>query len=239
MTDSFSYPTNVAELTSCLAESSCSSLFISKSLGYAIVVGASIVKVPQILKIVSAGSVQGLSLLAILLETYCYMILLAFSFIQGFPFSTYGESFLLTLQNAFIIYLLFKMDKNRGVGLSFLLLVVTASAFTYYLLNVANVSVLALLQKTTIVVGTASKLPQIWANFTAKSTGQLSFITVFLIFGGSAARVFTTLKEVDDMGVLLSYVLASTLNGFILLQCLLYGSSSSAAKPVTAKKKTN
>ena len=29
--------------------------------------------------------------------------------------------------------------------------------------------------------------------------GQLSFVTAFLTFGGSAARVFTTLKEVSDV----------------------------------------
>jgi hypothetical protein len=68
----------------------------------------------------------------------------------------------------------------------------------------------------------ASRVPQIWESFRVrtatrthmhtisayrramllceqnKSTGQLSFITWFLNFGGSVARIFTTLQEVDD-----------------------------------------
>lgn len=49
---------------------------------------------------------------------------------------------------------------------------------------------------TPIVI--ASRLPQIWESFKNKSTGQLSFITWFLNFGGSVARIFTTIQEVDD-----------------------------------------
>ena len=72
--------------------------------------------------------------------------------------------------------------------------------------------------------------------------GALSLITVTLQFGGSLARVFTTIEEVkDDEVVLLGFVSAAVLNGLIFLQCLAYKSNnakaSASASKVTKKKK--
>ena len=41
----------------------------------------------------------------------------------------------------------------------------------------------------------ASRVPQILQNYATGSTGQLSVITYFLNFAGSAARILTTLNE--------------------------------------------
>ncbi len=45
----------------------------------------------------------------------------------------------------------------------------------------------------------SSKSPQIFLNYKNKSTGQLSVITQFLLFGGSIARLFTIIVEVDNL----------------------------------------
>jgi mannose-P-dolichol utilization defect protein 1 len=47
----------------------CLKITISKGLGYAIIAGSAILKVPQILKIVKAGSVEGISKSLFYLET--------------------------------------------------------------------------------------------------------------------------------------------------------------------------
>jgi mannose-P-dolichol utilization defect protein 1 len=41
-------------------------------------------------------------------------------------------------------------------------------------------------------------------------------------FGGSAARVFTTLQEVDDQVILIGFLLGFALNGVLLLQIVYY-----------------
>jgi hypothetical protein len=82
----------------------------------------------------------------------------------------------------------------------------------------------------------AARLPQIWANYKAKSTGQLSFISSFLSFGGALARMFTTIQDVSkrssidcipdcffskigwDFALLSSYLVAATINGVIVCQ---------------------
>src|SRR5690349_625782 len=58
--------------------------------------------------------------------------------------------------------------------------------------------VLKLLQSFSIVIFTSSRVPQIYSNFRAGSTGQLAFLTFFLNFIGSLARIFTTMQETKD-----------------------------------------
>jgi uncharacterized protein with PQ loop repeat len=69
----------------------CIKLAISKLLGLGIIFGSSILKVPQILKIVKLKSAQGISLTSYVLETVGFMIALAYNYRQENPFSTYGE----------------------------------------------------------------------------------------------------------------------------------------------------
>lgn len=57
----------------------CVKYAISKGLGLGIVLGGSIVKVPQILTILRNKSAQGLSLTSYLLETLSYFITLSYS----------------------------------------------------------------------------------------------------------------------------------------------------------------
>ena len=62
------------------------------------------------------------------------------------------------------------------------------------------------------------QLTQAWGNFRNGSTGQLSAITVFLIFSGSIARIFTSIQETGDQLVIMNYVVASVCNGIIAFQ---------------------
>lgn len=91
-----------------LSDTACLKLSVSKGIGLGIVVGGSIVKVPQVLlstcqdptqlhttahfillcAVLSSGSVRGLSLPAFTLETLGYAFSLAYSARNGFPFST-------------------------------------------------------------------------------------------------------------------------------------------------------
>src|ERR1700744_4411969 len=77
----------------------CVSLAISKGLGIGIITAASIVKVPQIIKLVKSGSSEGLSFTSYFLETASFVITLAYNIRNGFPFSTYGEISLIAIQD--------------------------------------------------------------------------------------------------------------------------------------------
>ena len=58
-------------------------------------------------------------------------------------------------------------------------------ALVFFLLGPIQHQLLVKLQWSTMVIGVASKLPQIISNYYAQSTGQLSFITVFLSWIGT------------------------------------------------------
>ncbi|KAH8114447.1 mannose-P-dolichol utilization defect 1 protein [Phellopilus nigrolimitatus] len=80
----------------------CLKFAVSKGLGLGIVVGGGVMKLPQAFIILKARSARGLSFISYISETLSYAITLAYSYRNDFPFSTYGENFFLTLQNALI-----------------------------------------------------------------------------------------------------------------------------------------
>jgi mannose-P-dolichol utilization defect protein 1 len=97
------------------ASPACLKLAISKGLGIGIIGASSIVKIPQLLKILNAQSADGISFLAYLLESGSYLISLAYNVRHGFPFSTYGETALILVQNVVIASLVLKFG-GKGVG---------------------------------------------------------------------------------------------------------------------------
>lgn len=204
----------------------CLKYALSKGLGIGIVVGGSIMKVPQLLLIVSAKSARGLSLSAYVLETLAYAITLAYSYRNEFPFSTYGENFFLTLQNIIITLLIIHYPSSRltqtrssGPRLALATALTAASGFALY---VVPKSTLAALQMATIPLSLFSKLPQIRQNARARSTGQLSAFAVVSQIAGCLARLFTTSAEVGDPILAAGFALALLLNIVLGVQMWAY-----------------
>ncbi len=63
-----------------------------QGLGYGILAGSTLVKVPQVLNVVRARSAAGLAPLACELETLGLLIAVTYGFIMGLPFSAFGET---------------------------------------------------------------------------------------------------------------------------------------------------
>ncbi|TPX71791.1 hypothetical protein SpCBS45565_g00956 [Spizellomyces sp. 'palustris'] len=219
------------------SHTACLKLLLSKLLGIGIILGGTILKVPQILKIVASGSTAGISFASYLLETAAYTISLAYNARSGNPFSTYGEMGFITVQNVVILFLILAYGKNI-LGLVSFLVVFAATSIALFDPSMVSVDLLTTLQWSTVLIGVASKLPQIWNNLRAKSTGQLSAITVFLQGAGSAARVFTTIQEVDDPVLLTSALVATGLNAVIALQMVLYWNNRTVASAQYTKPRS-
>ncbi|KAF7768001.1 hypothetical protein Agabi119p4_7244 [Agaricus bisporus var. burnettii] len=218
----------------------CVKYAISKGLGIGIVVGGSVMKVPQMLLILNAGSAEGLSLPAYILETLSYAITLAYSVKNQFPFSTYGENLFLTIQDILITLLIIAFapskkpaSSNKPRDLTVALLSMAGTAYT---LNSLPISTLALAQIATLPLSLFSKFPQIAQNAKAKSTGQLSAVAVLAQILGCVARLFTTATEVKDPVVFTAFALALVLNSVLGVQMWMYWDAKPAA-PVAAKHK--
>jgi len=214
-----------------IADVECLKYALSKGLGLGIVVGGSIVKVPQVLLIVNARSARGLSLPAYVLETLSYAITLAYSYRNQFPFSTYGENLFLTIQNAIITVLIVylptsyaSLTRVKSTQYNTVPAAITAlvSLLVCYALTAIPSGPLQFLQASTLPLSVLSKLPQIQANARARSTGQLSAFAVGAQIAGCAARLFTTATEVGDSLVFGAFALALILNCVLGFQMWMY-----------------
>ncbi len=71
---------------------------------------------------------------------------------------------------------------------------------------------------------------QAYTNYRNGDTGQLSAVTVFLLFLGAIARVFTSLQETGDLMFVLTFAVGATMNGVLALQIVYYWRRSSRKK---------
>ncbi|KAI6249251.1 Mannose-P-dolichol utilization defect 1 protein [Erysiphe necator] len=215
----------------------CLKLAFSKSLGIGIIGASTVVKVPQIFKLIKSRSSTGLSFLAYLLETSSYLISLAYSIRQGFPLSTFGETFSILLQNTIIASLILAYS-GRTNAIALFVAGLAIAAFTLFEPNIINIKSLSYLQASAGALGVASKVPQILTIWSEGQTGQLSSFAVFNFLFGSLARVFTTWQEIDDKLILYNYIAGFSLNLLITLQLIYYWDTKTyEAKPQQIKKK--
>ncbi|KAK9365946.1 hypothetical protein V1509DRAFT_631551 [Lipomyces kononenkoae] len=214
----------------------CTKLALSKIIGIGIVCASSIIKLPQITKLVSSRSAVGVSMIGTALEAASYLGMLAYAVRAGFPFSTFGEQAFLWIQDVAVLLLLLVYSGRSTIAVG-VVPVVLAAAY-YLILSVPGPSepVLAMLQAAAIPLNLASKVPQIITIFRNKSTGQLSAVSVFAYMAGSVARVFTTLQEVDDQIVLAGVVLGAVLNLVLVAQMVMYWGKTTTAAAGKDKK---
>lgn len=211
-------------------EPQCFSLAISKALGVAIISAASIVKVPQLIKLVRSQSAEGLSFTSYALETASFLIALAYNVRNGFPFSTYGETTFILAQDVAIATLILIYSRQTPTAIAFL--VGIASAAYALLIDTSGLisdSQMATLQAGAGALGVASKLPQILTIYSQGGTGQLSAFAVFNYLLGSLSRIFTTLQEVDDKLILGGFIAGFLLNAVLAGQMVYYWNSPTTA----------
>ncbi|KAK7431222.1 hypothetical protein QQZ08_002262 [Neonectria magnoliae] len=229
-------------------DADCIKLAVSKGLGIGIIAASSIVKVPQILKLLNSRSADGVSFLSYLLETTAYLISLAYNIRNGFPFSTFGETALIVGQNVVISVLVLNFSGRAGLAAVFVAALAGAFA-ALFAENIVDAQTLSYLQAGAGALGVASKVPQILAIFQQGGTGQLSAFAVFNYLAGSLSRIFTTLQEVDDKLILYGFISGFVLNAILAIQMIFYWNAPSEkakgkrkvaveAKPVASSTST-
>lgn len=151
------------------------------------------------MKITKNKSVEGLSLLSCYADFISYLGFVANSMYNKLSFGIYGESVIINIQNAFIILLFWQYsDKTTFSGkVTFTLF----SAIYSYLLfdgSLMTETYWSLVVSFGLMLSMFKFVSQIYINFKMKSTGQLSFLTNFLQFGGRIARTVTVFVESDN-----------------------------------------
>ncbi|EDV99353.1 mannose-P-dolichol utilization defect 1 protein homolog [Drosophila grimshawi] len=207
----------------------CFKALLSKGLGIGIIAGSVLVKVPQVLKILNAKSGEGINLLGVMLDLLAITFHMSYSFMNGYPFSSWGDNTFLAIQTVAIAVLVLFFGGRRPHAVIFLL----GYATILYVLNsgMTSMRVLLAIQSCNIPILLVGKLSQALTNYRAGSTGQLSAATVILMFAGSLARIFTSIQETGDQMIILTFCASTFANGVIFAQLLYYWN-----KPVAGKK---
>ena len=210
---------------------------MSKGLGYGIILGASMVKFPQVYNILKARSGRGIVPSMFYMECFMFIINGCYNIHLGSPFSVYGENFSLLLQNFIIIGLLWLYEEktsNRGkVAVS--LSIFGTLAYLYFDLLVPGF-VWKLFMDIQIIMVAYSRLPQIFANYKSQFTGELSGIMFVANACGNAARTYTFAKETGDLYNMFTSGLSAILNFTIFLQVLYYWKNTVEKKDATELK---
>ncbi|CAH8490124.1 unnamed protein product [Schistosoma turkestanicum] len=220
----------------------CFRATVSKLLGYGIVVGSSLVKIPQVLKVAKCQNAFGLSIISILLELISFTSLSAYSFVNGFPFSAYGEGIFLCIQNFLLAVMAITWTYSRAKAILFSCAYIACVAVLLF--PSLPLSILILFHTVNLPIMLSSKTAQIWTNYCNGSTGQLSAITIFLFALGSTARIFTSIQETGDRLMITSGILASMCNYMLMGQLFYYWnvpsvSATERRQYLTRKSKLN
>lgn len=211
----------------------CMKHAITKGIGYGIIVASTLVKLPQVIKILSAKSGAGISVFGTLLEALAITFNASYSMAKNYPFTAWGESLFLLLETALIAFLVMWYEGKRGQSLIFAL---THATLLYVLMSgLTPINLLWTLQASTLPLAVSGKMMQVYKNVQNGHTGQMSAITIWLLFLGCVARVFTSIRETGDRLIIVTFIVASIANFSQVAQVHYYWSATE--KAMSAKKK--
>lgn len=219
-----------------VANVACIKAVVSKVLSYAIITGSLILKLPQILKIISAKDVTGLTPSAFYMEVVLYLSSTIYNVLRGYPLTTWGENLVILAQNLLLVVLLWTFYTPTIPVSTRLGLVVLFTAMALGMYTIPD-EFQWLLASAGIPVSIVARIPQILSNFNQGHTGQLALITLVLNLAGSIARLFTTLQETGDPVMVAGFGVGILLNGTLVLQVLLFWGATEKALAQAMKKK--
>jgi mannose-P-dolichol utilization defect protein 1 len=174
-----------------ISDSVCMKLAVSKALSLAIVAASSVVKVPQMIKLINSGSAEGVSFIGYLLETASLLVTLVYNVRNKFPFSSFGETAFIVVQNVAICFLVLEYSGKGNMG-TMLIAALAGAGFLLFNSDIVSAELLQYLQMGAGAVAALSKLPQIIAIFREGGTGQLSAFTVSYIVSSPPVEVMRT-----------------------------------------------
>ncbi|CAF1037094.1 unnamed protein product [Adineta steineri] len=211
----------------------CNKMLLSKILGYAILVGSLLVKLPQIVKIKWNKSGVGVSVLAETIMLAAIFGSMAYGYTSEFPLSAYGDSYFLFIQTILVILLVLYYQRKYAAAVTYLVLCSVVTVLMYQkLLPAELVSILAGLS---LVFSLISRFYQSYCIYQAKSTGNLSAITMLMLFFGSIARIFTSIQETGDPTLIWTYILNTFANSLLIFQLGYYWSAPAPISEQTKK----
>jgi len=170
-------------------------------MGWFVIAGAIIYKLPQILKVHRAQSSAGLSLLTNAAEMISYSVAFAYSYSEGHPFSTYGETAFQGIGSAVLVNQILTLQYRVALrtrcawGSVYLLGFVVLCHARRWMSATFGRPLRYVVKAFNMLVSLLSKGPQILVNFNQGTVGEQSKLTTSLTLLGSTLRVYTILRK--------------------------------------------
>jgi len=205
---------------------------IYHSLSWTCVLASVVLKLPQLVAVVRAGSATGISTPGIMLEMWSFAAMLSYQYAQRFPMMQYVEYVFLMIQEIPLLLLVLRYNKSFNLS-TFAYLAAFSAVNGAVMAGKTSVEFNALLVNINTPISAMSKIIQLASIIRAKTAGSVSVTTWSLAAYTCVARFITLLMEKPDMSLLLLYVVAGVLNVAIVFACLYYGPGA----PVAPSKK--
>ncbi|KAM4903002.1 PQLC3 protein, partial [Sylvia borin] len=176
-----------------------------------------VIKLPQLVAVLRAGSAWGLSLSSLLLELAGYLVFLRYQIYYGYPLETYLEYPIIIAQDVILIYCIMHFSGKARRAL-FYALIYWGS---WYMLTLQK-WIIDLAMNLCTFVSAASKLVQLQHLWQTKDSGQASALTWGMSVYTCAARIATTVMTTNDLAVLIRFIIMLILNIWVTATVLHY-----------------
>lgn len=182
-----------------------------------------VLKIPQILKLVSIKSADEMSMLGLFLELTSYTVMTGYNYTNGYSLLSYLEYPIILIQEYILIFFVLKYLKKINMW-SFLGAIVYFALSSCFLLGILPKIVLTLLAPMCTPISASSKVVQLLAILQAKNAESVSPLTWFISAFTNLTRVFTIWMDSADILLLGNFIISVLLSSSIMFSALYYRS---------------
>ncbi|NXU16037.1 PQLC3 protein, partial [Pardalotus punctatus] len=176
-----------------------------------------VIKLPQLMAVLRAGSASGLSVGSLLLELAGFLVFLRYQVYYGYPLATYLEYPIIIAQDVILLYCIMHFSGKRKRALFY------AVIFwgSWYMLSLQK-WIIDLAMNLCTFISAASKMAQLQHLWQTKDSGQASALTWGMSAYTCAARIITTVMTTNDLAVLIRFIIMLILNIWVTATILNY-----------------
>ncbi|NXM25218.1 PQLC3 protein, partial [Oxyruncus cristatus] len=176
-----------------------------------------VMKLPQLVAVLQAGSARGLSVSSLLLELAGFIVFLRYQIYYGYPLQTYLEYPIIIAQDVILLLCVLHFYGKMKRALFF------AAVFLggWYMLTLRK-WIIDLAMNLCTFISAASKLVQLWCLWQTRDSGQVSALTWSMSAYTCATRIFTTVVTTNDLAVLIRFITMLILNIWVTATILHY-----------------
>ncbi|XP_006624877.1 solute carrier family 66 member 3 [Apis dorsata] len=180
-----------------------------------------ILKIPQILNLLTAKSANQISIVSLLLELTSYTVMTSYNFTNGYSVLSYLEYPIILFQEYILIFLVLKYLNKINI-FSILVSILYIAISISLAMQLIPKFVLTILAPLCTPISVSSKIIQLLAIIRAKNADTVSPITWFISAFTNLTRVFTIWMDSADILLLGNFIISVILSSSIMFFAIYY-----------------